>query len=86
MEKAIVSTSIGAEGIDVTDGQNILLRDSYNSFAEAIVQLISNSQLQKRIGKNGRVLVENRYNWSSLVEKLEQHIQDTNNSHTKTTH
>lgn len=86
MEKAIVSTSIGAEGIDVTDGQNILLRDSYNSFAEAIVELISNSQLQKRIGKNGRVLVENRYNWSSLVEKLEQHIQDTNNSHTKTTH
>jgi glycosyltransferase involved in cell wall biosynthesis len=70
MGKAVVSTTLGAEGIDVVAGQNILLADDPATFASQIRRLLENPSLAARIGAAGRRLVEERYSWRSSVERL----------------
>lgn len=64
--KAIVSTSIGAEGNHAADGEHMLLRDTAEDFANAAVQLLHNPGMRIQLGKNGRKLVEERYSWPSI--------------------
>ncbi len=59
----IVSTSIGAEGINLQDGQNLLLADSPAAFAEKVIAVLQDSQLQTRLRQNGRLWVEQQYDW-----------------------
>jgi glycosyltransferase involved in cell wall biosynthesis len=59
----VVSTTIGCEGIDVRDGENILVADSPAAFAEAVVQVLGSAELQARLRANGRRWVEERYDW-----------------------
>jgi len=62
----IVSTTIGAEGIDVQDGKNILLGDTPEAFAEAVIRLLENPALGERLRANGRQWVETHYNWRTV--------------------
>lgn len=62
----IVSTTIGAEGIDVRDGENILLADTSETFAQAVVRLLHDPALGERLRSNGRAWVEERYNWQRI--------------------
>jgi polysaccharide biosynthesis protein PslH len=48
MRKAVVSTSIGTEGLDVKSGHNVILADDATSFAEAIILLLRDSALRRR--------------------------------------
>jgi glycosyltransferase involved in cell wall biosynthesis len=59
----VVSTTIGAEGIAVRDGENILIADSPERFAAAVVQVLQDGGLQARLRSNGRRWVEERYDW-----------------------
>lgn len=59
----VVSTSIGAEGIAVLDGENILIEDSGDDFARAVVRLFKDEGLQSRLRTGGRKWVEEQYNW-----------------------
>jgi len=59
----VVSTRLGAEGISVADGENILLADSPEDFALAVVRVIRDRALGDRIAAGGRRLVEERYDW-----------------------
>lgn len=70
MRKPIVSTSVGAEGLEVTDGLNILLADNPSDFADKIMWLFENPEKARQLGQQGRTLVEKRYGWDSLAEKL----------------
>ncbi len=70
MEKAVVSTSIGAEGIDVRNGLNIILADNNLKFAEEVVNLIKCQDLRKKLGKEGRKLVESKYSWELIGKKM----------------
>ncbi len=72
MKKAVVATSIGAEGLEVTDGENIMLADCPESFAEQIKQLLADKDLNRRLGEAGRTLVEERYGWDHLATKLDK--------------
>lgn len=76
MERAVVSTSIGAEGIAVTHGQDILLADSAPDFAQRIINLLHNPELRARLGENGRRLVEERYSWEAATDQLELAYRD----------
>ena len=76
MERAVVSTSIGAEGIAVTHGQNILLADSAPDFARCVVDLLRAPQLRARLGQNGRRLVAENYSWEAATDLLESAYQD----------
>ncbi|HQO57936.1 MAG TPA: glycosyltransferase [Candidatus Omnitrophota bacterium] len=75
MGKAVVSTTIGAEGIEVTDGKDIFIADDPREFADRVIDLLKNPDKRKAMGLNGRKLVEQKYTWEVIGEKLEQDIQ-----------
>ena len=70
MKKAIVSTGIGAEGIKVTDGCDILLADTPDTFAAAILRLLKDKSLQAEMGRNARVFAEKEYDNRKIGEEL----------------
>ena len=72
MGKAIVSTSVGAEGLDLKDGEEIFIADEPTVFAEAVTRLLKDPSLRRRIGESGRARVEQDYDWRSISEKLHQ--------------
>lgn len=76
MAKAIVSTSIGCEGIEVTDGENIFIADSKEKFAEKIIYLLNNESERKRLGENGLKLVKKKYCWEKIVENIENEYKE----------
>jgi glycosyltransferase involved in cell wall biosynthesis len=77
--KAIVSTSVGAEGLPVTDGENILLADDPGKFAEAVIQLMRDDALRRRLERSARVLAENGFSWRIATQRLEEAIMGTAN-------
>ena len=70
MEKPIVSTSIGAEGLPVNDGKEILLADTPESFAEAVVRLIEQEGLASEIGKRAATKVREQFGWDIVAESF----------------
>jgi len=68
--KAIVSTSIGIEGIDVLNGKDVILADEPHSFAESVIKLLNNEKECIRLGNNARRLAEEKYDWKIIVDKL----------------
>lgn len=72
MSKAVVSTSVGAEGLKVTDGKDIIIADTPEQFASAISDLSRSPETRQRLGSNGRALVEQHYSWASLANEMEQ--------------
>jgi tetratricopeptide (TPR) repeat protein len=70
----VISTSLGCEGLEVTDGENILIRDNPKDFAEAVVRVSTDSKLRQKLSINGRKLVERAYDWQSIFAGYEQEI------------
>jgi glycosyltransferase involved in cell wall biosynthesis len=68
----VVSTSKGAEGLEVTHGEDILIADTPAEFADAVLRLLDDRALRARLAANGRRLVESRYGWKVIGEKLDQ--------------
>jgi glycosyltransferase involved in cell wall biosynthesis len=66
----VVSTTIGAEGLDVRDGEHLLIGDTPESMADAVKSLLSNQQLSKAISAQARELVEARYDWDAIAAQL----------------
>jgi glycosyltransferase involved in cell wall biosynthesis len=64
--KAIVSTSVGCEGLLARDGDNILIRDEPRAFAEAVHQVVTDAALRARLEHSGRQTAESLYSWESL--------------------
>jgi glycosyltransferase involved in cell wall biosynthesis len=67
----VVSTTLGVEGIDAEDGQHLLVRDGADTFAEAVVQLLSDAVLWQRLREAGGALVRERYAWDKVFAPLE---------------
>lgn len=65
--KAVVSTLAGAEGVpDLVDGDQILIRNTAEEFAEATCEVIENSQLRRMLETSGRTLACRHYDWSLI--------------------
>jgi sugar transferase (PEP-CTERM/EpsH1 system associated) len=75
MAKAVVSTSIGAEGLPVSDGTNIVLADDPGAFAEAVVRLIRDAAARRVIEQAARRLVVERYDWSAVAQDFENALR-----------
>lgn len=71
MGKAVVSTSVGAEGLPVQPEENLLLADDAGSFASAVARLLDDGPLRERLGKNGRKLVLAQYAWDTIAGRLD---------------
>jgi sugar transferase (PEP-CTERM/EpsH1 system associated) len=80
MGKATVSTSIGAEGLDVNDDSDILLADSPEKFAESVVALLTKEELRKRIERAAREQAA-RYDWSVITERFEEVLAGAVSTH-----
>ncbi len=70
MGKAVVSTTVGAEGLSLQNGEEIMIADEPNNFADAVLQLLTDSTLRKKIGENGRKRVEQDYDWRNIGKQL----------------
>ncbi|HWP92365.1 MAG TPA: glycosyltransferase family 4 protein [Thermodesulfobacteriota bacterium] len=68
--RPIVSTTLGCEGLNVTDGENIMISDSPREFSERVIQLLTDKGLRERIARNARRLVETHYDWAVISRKL----------------
>jgi glycosyltransferase involved in cell wall biosynthesis len=68
----VVSTTKGAEGLEVIPGEDILIADGPIEFADAILHLLGDRALRAKLAVNGRRLVEERYSWKTSAQKLER--------------
>jgi glycosyltransferase involved in cell wall biosynthesis len=66
MGKAVVSTSVGCEGLEAVDGENILIRDDPRAFASAVRAVLDDAALRRRLGAAARATVERRYGWEAI--------------------
>jgi len=71
MGKAVVSTTIGAEGLPVTSGSDIVLADEPRRFADEVGRLLASPEERKRIGDAARKLVEEKYSWAVAAKHVE---------------
>ncbi len=71
MGKAIVSTTIGAEGLPLDEGVHVLRADDPASFANKVVDLLEDRQQRERLGTAGRALVEEHFSWPRVAEQFE---------------
>ncbi len=70
----VVSTSLGSEGLEVVDGQHLLIRDDPEQFAEAVLELAGDSQLRDKLRRNARHLVEAQYDWQAIFAHFERFL------------
>ena len=71
MGKTIVSTTLGAQGIEAVSGRDLLIEDEPAAFADAVNRLLAEPTLGSRIGQSARQLAAQRYSWSAAAQGLE---------------
>jgi glycosyltransferase involved in cell wall biosynthesis len=72
--KAVVSTTIGAEGLDVHHGHDIMLADDPRSFAQAVIMLLRDPELRRRY-ENAAAETAARYDWPAIGERFSEVLQ-----------
>jgi len=83
MGKAVVSTSLGAEGLPVRHGENIVLADDPAELARQVVDLLRDPQRREQLGKAARQLVVQHYSWSSAAASFDQILNETWRRHSR---
>ena len=68
----VVTTSVGAEGLGVSDNNEALIRDGLDNLADAAIKVLKDVSLANRLGKSGRDFVEENYTWDKSADKLDK--------------
>jgi sugar transferase (PEP-CTERM/EpsH1 system associated) len=71
MGKAVVSTTVGAEGLPVTGGEHVMLADEPRAFSRAVVRLFRDLDRRRQLERAARALVVEHYDWSAVAGELE---------------
>mgnify|MGYP003810513841 CR=1 FL=1 len=71
MGKAVLSTAVGCEGLDIENGKNIYVADSEKEFAHLILKLLQDECERKKIGEQALKLVIELYRWDKVAEQTE---------------
>jgi len=71
MGKAIVSSSVGAEGIKVESGKDLIISDAPQEFADQVLRLLKDQARLRQMGKNARQAVERYYDWRVIYKKMD---------------
>lgn len=74
IECPVISTTIGAEGLNVVDGETVLLADTAEEFADCVVRLVNDRALAQHLAENGRKLAESEYGWDALARRMERFL------------
>ena len=77
MEKAIISTSIGAEGLPVRDGAELLLADTAESFSEAVIRVLSDKELASDLGNRAATVVRAEFGWQRVAARFGRICEET---------
>jgi len=80
MGRAVVSTRLGAEGIEAVPNTHLLVADTSKTFANEVVRILRNSLKRHSLEKAGRALVSDRYKWNSLLHGLNDSIIEISSS------
>jgi glycosyltransferase involved in cell wall biosynthesis len=72
--KAVVSTSLGAEGLPVVHGVHVLLADDAATFAEHTARLLREPAERNRLSSSGRALVESQFGWEAVAARFEDSL------------
>ncbi len=70
-ERPIIATRKAAEGLEVENGENIILEDDFRKYPQLIGELIANPERSTSMGKKARELVMERYDWRKVGAELE---------------
>ena len=70
MEKPVVSTKIGAEGLPLTPGTDLLIADSPQSFAAAVVEVLMNDDAAAALGARAAAVVREKFGWDRVAERF----------------
>jgi polysaccharide biosynthesis protein PslH len=73
----VVTTPVGAQGIDVTSGKDILIGETSEELAGHVARLLSDKKLYSEIVKNARKLIESKYDWKSIADNLNTIYEET---------
>lgn len=76
MGRAVVTTSLGCEGLEVEDGCHLLIADEPAEFASRVVELLQDPTRRSALGLEGRRLVETRYDWHAIGLHMEATLRD----------
>ena len=74
--RAVVSTRVGAEGLEVADGRELLLTDGDADVAAGVLRLLGDPRLRERLAGAGRELAESRYDWRVLGDRLDAFLRE----------
>ena len=81
MGKAVVSTSVGAEGLPITSGVHFMQADGAQPFADAVVSLLRDPERRRALGEAGRLLVEKKYSWTQVARAFESACTEAAHAH-----
>ena len=70
MEKPLISTTIGAEGLPLTNGVELLLADEPATFAAAVVRVLTDEAYANELGQRAAVVVRENFGWQSVTERF----------------
>ena len=84
MQKPVVSTSVGAEGLALTPGQHFIAANDPETFAREVVSLIKEPIRRHALGRAGRELVETHYSWPHIAHAFERACEQAVISHAST--
>jgi glycosyltransferase involved in cell wall biosynthesis len=72
MERPVISTSVGAEGLDAAPGSDILIAEDAREFIDHVDCLLKSPELGTNLGSAGRRLVMDKYDWRTCLDGLER--------------
>jgi polysaccharide biosynthesis protein PslH len=75
MARPVVSTSLGAEGLDSVAGEHLLIADDPAEFAAAVIRVLSDPELAAKLSASGRALVSESYSWHGVAKSLADFFQ-----------
>ena len=80
MQRVVISTTIGAEGLPVIDDEHIVIRDDPQSFAAACIALIENEDYRNRIASTGAAFVRENFGWNTVAKVFSEACLATANA------
>lgn len=80
MRTAVVSTSLGCEGLAVEPGKHLLVADTPEAFAHSVIELLTHPQQRQALQVAGRALVEAEYSWEKCGDRLQKVVEDVTGS------
>jgi glycosyltransferase involved in cell wall biosynthesis len=70
MEKAVISTTVGAEGLPLTNGVELLLADQPATFADAVIRVLTDSAYANDLGQRAAAVVRENFGWRQVTDRF----------------